>query len=112
MTKDSFNINNYDGTYVMHCPTEEAAIIFLSHLDSIGKTWSNRTSYNDDNYYSKHGSKTCYRFVKGFYGSLEFYQSVGCTILEFDNFDWGDDLNIDKEDTDILNSFLKDFSTK
>lgn len=102
-----FNIDNYDKNYVMHCPTAEAADIFLSHLDSLGKTWCNGIRYTEKTNWSKYESNTCYRFINGTYENLG-YKRLEKVILEFYDFDW-DDNDFNQEDTSALEQFLKSF---
>lgn len=95
-----FNFYDYDETYAMHCDTEEKARVFLKHLHSIGKRWSTGRSYYDN--FMWQDKDSCYRFVAGTYDRIGYYTSemaaedLGCTveILEFDDFDWGDEQDI------------------
>lgn len=81
-----FDFDQYQGRCVMHCPTKESATTFLSFLDSIGKRWASGSRYTEfDMWYSE---DTCYHFLSGEYGSMEWYHDEGYTILEFYDFEW------------------------
>jgi hypothetical protein len=71
---------------VMHCATKEDALIFLDFLDSAGMRWCNGRSYIE--FTPWRGADECYNFNEGRHGSLEFYTQNGCTILEYDDFEW------------------------
>lgn len=77
-----FNIENYDGNYVMHCKTEAEAKRFCRYLNNIGRTWCDGTNYLCEN--------TCYNFNEGSYGWKSFYEAIGYKILEFSDFDWSE----------------------
>lgn len=93
-----FNYENYDDHYVMHCKTEEDAKIFMRYLRNVGASWSGGDSYSEnDTRWNIMREKTCYRFRKGVYDSIDFYQDdeatkdalgYSCFVLEFDEFDW------------------------
>ena len=87
--KPKFDINNYkkDG-YVMHCNTKEKAERFCNYLDSQGKRWNGGESYKDFNPWNCYKEKTGLAFNAGGYSNIEWYTIMGCTILEFDDFDW------------------------
>lgn len=109
-----FNIDDYNDSYVMHCPTEEAADIFLSYLDSIGKQWRTGKRYIEYTNWLAYNSETCYRFTQGTFGSLSKYLSeewLGVKIvLEFNDFDWDyDSIDIDEETIAIFEQFLGNF---
>lgn len=116
---DRFNFDRYAdddyNNYVMHCPTEEQANIFLEHLHNIGKTWCDKTSYLDANEYRYYREDTCYAFTLGEYADLEFYNEDGAIVLEFDDFDWGrgkeyEGLEIDISEKSKIDDFLGIFS--
>ena len=83
-----FDINNYKGTYVMHCETEEAANTFCEYLHSIGRAWCSGQKYLGNTCYYCYKKDMAYAFNIGQYGSTEFYKKRDYTILEFSNFDW------------------------
>ena len=90
MIKPRFVIEDYDGDYVMHCPTEENAIAFLQYLHELGRTWSSGTSYAHVTNYRNYRENTCYDFTDGMYDEKSYYDDEGYTILEYDDFDWSD----------------------
>lgn len=95
-----FNIEDYKGKYVMHCKTEEEAEIFCEYLHSIGRTWGNGDSYKDDNndrIYAMYGAETCFEFNIGRYGSKQYFEEEGYTILEMKDF-------MDKEENELNHS--------
>ena len=112
-----FDIDNYPGKVVMHCPEEWMAEVFCDYLHSIGKKWSSGISYNRRRNYREHKEETCYWFSNGQYGSLSFYKNNGYKILEFEdfseNFPFGDKDNpitISKVATQTINAFFDEFA--
>lgn len=111
-----FNIENYDdGSYVMHCKTEEEANIFCKYLHSLGKRWSNGSSYLNENYYKVFHSETCYDFEYDCYDNIEYFIESECTILEFSDFEWDGFYSsqhcfrVYQTDKDIIDGFLSGF---
>lgn len=88
-----FNINDYEGKYVMHCKTEEEAEVFCRYLDSVGRKWCNGISYLQENEWIIYTDQTCYAFNQSMYGSVFFLTDRNYTILEFSDFEW-DDSNV------------------
>ncbi len=87
-----FNIDKYIGdNIVMRCRTREAAEQLLRYLDSVGREWRSGTKYTKASLFESHKDKTCYRFNKGEYGRVDFFEANGYEILEFEDFDWGDE---------------------
>ena len=86
-----FNIEDYEGKYVMHCKTEEEAEIFCKYLHRIGRTWSSGYFYLSENYWYIYKELTCYNFNHGTYGDKPYYEEEEYTILEMEDF-------IDKEE--------------
>lgn len=86
-----FNFDDYahDQRYVMHCPTTEEAKIFLSHLKEIGKTWCTGQDYLTDNLIEP--SYLYFYFVTGHRGSSFSSYSPKEFLLNFYDFEWGDD---------------------
>lgn len=82
-----FDINNYQGKYVMHCKTEEEAKTFCNYLRGMGKTWNNGGSYDGKTEYSTYKERTCYYFNDGMFGHKEGAMDTRHTILEFSDFD-------------------------
>ena len=110
--KNKFCIENYSGSFVMHCPTMEAAKIFTKHLHSINKVWCNGESYEDNTCYRNYTYETCYNFNSGAYGNISTYIDMGYTILEFDDFYWdeyNDYFEIPEEEIAIIDTFLNTF---
>lgn len=97
--KMKFNIKAYPGRYAMHCPTEESAKIFTAYLHSLGKKWSNGTSYLEDTCWISHAEDTCYSFNTNQFASLGYMKGVDYKILEFCDFDW--DMEIPYEVSNI-----------
>lgn len=88
-----FCLTDYDEYTVMHCPTKESAEIFLKFLSSLGETWSSGDTYEDNDRWDDYECDTCYRFSTGTYGDLDYYKEesdYSFVILEFDDFDWGE----------------------
>ena len=81
-----FNIANYKGNYAMHCKTEEEAKDFCKYLNSLGRTWNDRTRYTEDNFWHIFKDNTCYVFNYGTYSSLSFSELSGYTVLEWSDF--------------------------
>lgn len=82
----SFNLDDYKGSYVMHCATEEEANSFLEVLHNAGREWNSGDSYLNTNYYNDYGNQTCYRFNAGEYGFLQYYKGNGYIVLEWSDF--------------------------
>lgn len=94
--KKKFRLEDYTSDkYTMHCNTEEKAIIFCKFLDSIGKKWCNDESYLQINEWSVYEEGMCYCFNTGGYGNFNWCVSNNYTILEFDDFDWGNDIKLE-----------------
>lgn len=85
--KPKFQLENYQGHYVMHCNTEEKAKIFCDFLHDAGKTWRDNTSYSEATYWEIYESDTVYYFNTGLFGTTQ-YVIGDFIILEFDEFDW------------------------
>lgn len=87
-----FNIDDYPGRVVMHCPTLESATIFCGYLASAGRLWVSGSSYTEDTLWEYAKENTVYAFNEGRRGDIisgvvrEVYD-----ILEFNDFDWDDD---------------------
>lgn len=97
-----FDINKYEGKYVMHCKTEEEAESFCQYLHENGRKWCNGDHYTGNTRWDWYKEKTAYRFNGGCYSDLPYYISEGYTILE-----WSDYM----EDT-VLNDTLYSKYTK
>lgn len=88
MLKTIFDAEKYDGDYVMHCKTEAEAKSFCRYLDSVGRSWSNFSSYLVHTNWDTYKDKTCYYFNVGLYGS---YNKVNySTILDYTILEWSD----------------------
>lgn len=93
--KPLFKLGHFTNrNFVMHCPSEEKANIFLAILHKDGRKWPDIGTYETDNRYRFYGERTCYAFNKGTYAPIEFYSNNGCPVLEFDDFSWLEPFNI------------------
>ena len=81
-----FNINEYEGKFVMHCKTEEEAKDFCQYLDSVGRKWCSGDSYIGHTAYKWYEEKTAYNFNEGFYCDTDYYKKENYTILEWEDF--------------------------
>lgn len=77
-----FNIDDYKGKYVMHCKTEEEARSFCDYL----RRARNRKGYSVYSHIDLFKQKTAYNFNEGLVGDVDFYSSVGYTVLEWSYF--------------------------
>ena len=85
--KEKFDLNNYKGKYVMHCKTEEEAKIFCKFLHDAGKYWFSGLSYIEDTLWTN--ADAVYFFNEDLTGHLgDTIELKGHTVLEFDDFDW------------------------
>lgn len=80
-----FNINDYQGNYVMHCRNQIEARSFCAHLHSLGKRWAAGQSYLERTYWEDRQENTCYSFNNGCYGSRDELKE-NYTILEWKDF--------------------------
>lgn len=83
-----FNLEDYEGKFVMHCYSEKKANIFLKYLDSKDKKWDDGVSYLKNNKRINFKEDTCYCFNQDAYASIGFYRHHGYSVLEFDDFNW------------------------
>lgn len=84
-----FDLNNYtDEDYVMHCNTREKAQFFLRYLHSMGRRWTDGTSYVSHDDWEAYTDQTVYYFNEGLYSNLPYAIESEKCILEFDDFDW------------------------
>ena len=84
-----FNIDDYQGRYVMHCKTKEEAESFCKYLHSVGRKWATGESYVKLNIYDRYADKTAYEFNDGTYSSVDYYHykaKLLYTILEWEDF--------------------------
>lgn len=102
-----FNIDDYHGNYAMHCPEEWQAEVFTKHLHSLGKVWRGGYSYAGENHWGSYEETTCYAFIHNQYAYKEWYEEHGYTVLEFSDFDWGDeDFTLAAPDETVFISML------
>lgn len=108
-----FNINTYsEDRIVMHCSTEDEAMQFLSYLESEGYLWfsgdeptkpqklvKSLVSREEETVFVVHRAKLEIHW--GFYDS---YSRV--SILEFSDFDWGEEVDCELEPNEELLSYL------
>lgn len=106
--KPKFNIKKYNPNTVMHCPDYESSVVFLQFLHDMGRTWCDGEKYIPWDDYHQYQHDTCFRFPAGTYGSLETYRVGEYTVLNFYDFDWGEDDSI--EDSEELSCFLDLFT--
>ena len=104
-----FDIKKYSGKYAMRCRTEEDAGEFTQYLHKQGKNWISGISYLS---HCPHlyGSNTCYAVNGGTHGTVESYQTLGYVILDFDDFDWGNDITPTENDVKIMDEFFSGFA--
>ena len=103
-----FNIDEYKGdNIVMRCRTQESAEQFLKYLDSVGRRWCSGTKYTKNSQFVCYKDRTCYRFNRGEYGSVEYFEEYAYEILEFEDFDWGDEDS--NETPEVVMSFTELF---
>lgn len=88
--KPTFRLEEHRGNYAMHCDTEEKAKTFLKFLHRCGKNWLSGHSYLAKTSWKVYEENTCYEFNNGTYCGLEHSKQEEYTILEFDDFNWGD----------------------
>ena len=105
-----FDISQYTGKCAMHCSTEEDAQTFLAFLKKLGKAWCNGESYAHIHYndYEEH---TGYSFNEGKYGTVSWYRDHNYTVLEFEDFEWDDDITPpSSRDLQRLDNFFAQFA--
>lgn len=81
-----FNIEDYEGRYVMHCATIFEAISFTNYLHNIKRRWSNGQKYVNNHTWESYKEETAYNFNLNTYGAASDYQRDGYTILEWKDF--------------------------
>ena len=105
-----FDITKYQGKYVMHCNTREDAQTFLEFLTSLGRTWCDGQSYLENLNY-KYDGQTSYAFNEGRYGRTDRQPDLGFNVLNFDDFDWDDDITPpSSRDLQRLDNFFAQFA--
>ena len=106
-----FDIAQYDGRYAMHCKTLEDAQTFTSYLTRMGRCWCSKESYQNNLHYNEHKSETAYNFNYGKIADVEWYLENGYTVLEFEDFDWDDDITPpSSRDLQRLDNFFAQFA--
>lgn len=81
-----FDINNYQGKYVMHCKTEEEAVDFCNYLCSVGRHWCSGDSYCGKTCWNVEKHLTAYNFNENCYADIDFYKRNNYIILEWEDF--------------------------
>ncbi len=81
-----FDINNYEGKYVMHCKTDEEAKDFCNYLHEHGRTWRTGQSYKEKTQWGNYQQNTVYYFNTGTFGSLHCAKDYKYRILEWSDF--------------------------
>lgn len=93
-----FNIDDYNGTYVMHCKTVEEDKSFREYLHSVGRKWFDGDSYLSVSRWHLLKNATCYNFNINKYDSIDYYKGKNFTILE-----WSDFMNNEFTKADLKN---------
>lgn len=104
-----FDITQYQGEVAMHCRAREEARVFLEFLYKSGRSWCNGEKYNRFTHYDDYEEQTTYSFNNGKYGSLDWYIEHGYAILEFEDFEWDDDISPSTGDIRRCDKFLSQF---
>lgn len=73
--------------YAMRCRDRKEAEIFLTYLDSLGRRWNGGRSYLDFDY-GWDPDYPCFIFREGLRTGAN---SCTVTLLEFSDFEWGDE---------------------
>ena len=81
-----FNINNYEGSFGMHCKTEKEANDFCDYMHRIGKKWCSGCTYDNHNNWKYYGKNTVYYFNEGSYDTMCNARINGYIILEWSDF--------------------------
>lgn len=83
-----FKLEYIQANSVLHCDALEKAKVFGKFLKK-----ELNSNYNVERRYSCYGENTCYCLTGKTnilnYSPLSFWQKQGYTILEFNNYDWG-----------------------
>lgn len=96
-----FNIDNYKGTYAMHCKTYDEAVNFCDYLHSTGRSWITGRSYYEYTNWEKYKTKTIYYFNEGSYCEIDLVNQ-GYTVLE-----WGDFMSNTMSNKDRINKVFE-----
>lgn len=104
-----FILSQYEGNFAMHCKTREDALTFLDFLAAHNMSWCTGNSYLSATHHENYGNQTAYAFNAGQYGDVGYYESLGYTVLNFEDFEW-DDINIAEEDLKMQDGFLSRFT--
>lgn len=67
---------------VIHCKTEEEARELLNWMDSIGRKWSNNTSYKNLNW-DTYKQNTCYHLYNNSHSDLDYAKRYKYKIIPF-----------------------------
>lgn len=86
MKKVVMNLDDYKGTYVMHCPTEESAKLFCEFLYENGRAWKSGDSYLLKTSWENYEEDTVYFFNEGTYGRIDIAEELGYRVLEIEDF--------------------------
>jgi hypothetical protein len=81
-----FDIDKYNGDYVMHCKTEIEAIDFCNYLNIIRKRNCLRSKYNGGILWALYRDQLAINFNKGCQSNLSYYLKNNYTILEWEDF--------------------------
>lgn len=91
-----FNFDDYcdrGKRYAMRCRNRAEAEVFLTHLDSLGKSWSSGRRYLDFDY-GWDPNYPCFIFREGVRTGAN---NCFVTLLEFSDFEWGEEKTISIE---------------
>lgn len=69
---------------VIHCRTEEQALILLKAFHKMGKCWCNGQSYLDKSYWEERRENIVYS-NGGQYGNIQYSRNNHHTIFEFED---------------------------
>lgn len=71
---------------VVHCKTEEEAKDFCRQMDAHGMQWCNKTSYLEENNFSRYNEETCYSGADGTFCRYDYFIDNDYTILEWSDY--------------------------
>ena len=95
-----FNLNDYQGDYVMHCKTKEEAESFCRFLHQNGRTWHNEDSYLENDRWDRYKRDTVYLFNNGSFCGVEFASQY----FKYEILEWSDFM----ENTETVSEFTLD----
>ena len=83
----NFDIDKYNGSFAMHCKTEEEAELFCEFLTNrrINRYWQNGSIYYRNTNYNTFKENTIYYFNEGVYGDINKVKEE-YKVLKWDDF--------------------------